>query len=152
MTYKNLIASVAALGMVVAPVAASAGQAAGKIVSGNGALIVRDGKVVSASAGDSLRAGDRVVSRAGQSVKVASSNCATTLSGASSVAIASDGCSNVVSLAANRAGANVNAANAFQGGEGGGSTGGLLIGGLAALAIGAGIYFAVDGDEKPVSP
>lgn len=141
MTVSRIVAGIA-LASLATPSLAQVGAAAGRIAETNGSVFVaRDGKLLPATAGTVLLKGDRVVTRADSSAKVATANCTVALQSTSMVTVGNS-CA-PTTLAASRAG--FNGANAA-----GEDT--VVVGVLAAAAVGAGLYFAFKGDGKPKSP
>ncbi len=105
MRFGAFATSIAAVVMVVAPVAVQAAEVAGKVAAGNGEVFVsRDGGLLRATPNMSLYAGDRVVTRAGGTAKLAlNSGCSQTV-GASAIATVGTGCGEVKNFDAGRAG------------------------------------------------
>ena len=147
MKLANLIACTAALGLAIAPAAASEAQRVATVSGGSDVLVVREGKVVSVQSGASLQSGDRVVTRGASGAKLAFANgCALEVPAASTVTVGASTCgAPVQSLAMSRAGATMQNANAADGGT-------WIVGGLALAAIIGGIIAATSGDSSPASP
>lgn len=148
MAISRYLTAAAALCMVMAPVAATAGESVGRISSATqGTLILRDGKLMRASAGQSLLAGDKVVTRDKARATVKFAGCERAV-GSTAILAVSNGCdANAVGLDASTRTAGLgNAA------EGDGSS--VVVAVLALGAVGLGVWAALDGetDDAPSSP
>jgi len=129
------------------PLFAGAEQSVGKLTAATeGTYVSRSGKLIPATAGQSLFVGDRIVTRGKANAKVAFPGCNYAIAPTSVLSVTASTCASAPKSFAQDDGA---------GGGGGGSHDGsgtiVLVGAL--LAIGAGIYVAVDkNNSKPASP
>ncbi|RHW16653.1 hypothetical protein D1610_14770 [Sphingomonas gilva] len=137
--------------MVAMPIAATATTASSAMtvssVSG-GAFVSRNGVIAPLRVGDGLRVGDKVMTRAGSSVGLSSSECARTFGSSSMVTLTGTSC------AALAPSADLSQVGAGDDGDGSGAgAGSYVVAFLAAVAVGLGIWAAVDGetDDAPVS-
>ncbi len=148
MRFGNLATSVAALGMVLAPVAAHAAEAvAGTVAVGQGdVLVARGGELLRATPNMTLYTGDRVMTRAGGTARVSlASGCTTNVAPSSMATVGSAGCASVTGFDSGRA-AYAGRASAFDGG------GNVFIIVAGLLAAAAGVYFAVHNNHNRASP
>ena len=130
------------------PLFAGAEQSVGKLTAASeGTFVSRSGKLIPASAGQTLFVGDRIVTRGNANAKVAFPGCNYAIAPTSVLSVTASTC------------ASAPKSFAQDDGNGGGGNGGskdgsgtvVLVGAL--LAIGAGIYVAVDkNNSKPASP
>jgi len=129
------------------PLFAGAEQSVGKLTAATeGTYVSRSGKLIPATAGQSLFVGDRIVTRGKANAKVAFPGCNYAIAPTSVLSVTASTCASAPKSFAQDDGA---------GGSGSGGSGGtgtvVLVGAL--LAIGAGIYVAVDkNNSKPASP
>jgi len=129
------------------PLFAGAEQSVGKLTAATeGTYVSRSGKLIPATAGQSLFVGDRIVTRGKANAKVAFPGCNYAIAPTSVLSVTASTCASAPKSFAQDDGA---------GGGGDGSHDGsgtiVLVGAL--LAIGAGIYVAVDkNNSKPASP
>lgn len=148
MAISRYLTAAAAFSMVVAPVAASAGEPVGRVSSATqGTLILRDGKLMPASAGQSLIAGDKVVTRDKARATVKFAGCERAV-GSTAILAVSNGCD------ANAVGLDASTETAGMGNAAVGDTSSVVLGVLALGAVGLGVWAALDGDtdDAPSSP
>ena len=129
------------------PLFAGAEQSVGKLTSASsGTFVSREGKLIPASAGQSLYAGDRVVTRGQAQAKVAFPGCNYTMAPTSVLSVSSSGCATAPKSFAQDS-------SSDDTGAGGGIGGGGVVLGLAVVAAGLGLYFALkNNDSTPASP
>jgi len=129
------------------PLFAGAEQSVGKLTAATeGTYVSRSGKLIPASAGQSLFVGDRIVTRGKANAKVAFPGCNYAIAPTSVLSVTASTCASAPKSFAQDDGAG------GSGSGGSGSTGTIVLVG-ALLAIGAGIYVAVDkNNAKPASP
>jgi len=130
------------------PLFAGAEQSVGKLTAATeGTFVSRSGKLIPATAGQTLFVGDRIVTRGQASAKVAFPGCNYAVAPTSVLSVTASTCTSAAKSFAQDDG------NSGAGAGGGsGSTGTIVLVG-ALLAIGAGIYVAVDkNNARPVSP
>ena len=129
------------------PLFAGAEQSVGKLTAATeGTFVSRSGKLIPASAGQTLFVGDRIVTRGNANAKVAFPGCNYAIAPTSVLSVTASTCASAPKSFAK---------DDDNGGGGAGGSGGtgtvVLVGAL--LAIGAGIYVAVDkNNSKPASP
>ena len=130
------------------PLFAGAEQSVGKLTSATeGTFVSRSGKLIPASAGQTLFVGDRIVTRGNANAKVAFPGCNYAIAPTSVLSVTSSTCASAPKSFAQDDG---NGGAGAGGGSGG--TGTIVLVG-ALLAIGAGVYVAVDkNNSKPASP
>jgi len=129
------------------PLFAGAEQSVGKLTAATeGTYVSRSGKLIPATAGQSLFVGDRIVTRGKANAKVAFPGCNYAIAPTSVLSVTASTCASAPKSFAQDDGAG------GSGSGGSGSTGTVVLVG-ALLAIGAGIYVAVDkNNSKPASP
>ena len=129
------------------PLFAGAEQSVGKLTAATeGTFVSRSGKLIPASAGQTLFVGDRIVTRGKANAKVAFPGCNYAIAPTSVLSVTASTCASAPKSVAQDDGNT-------GGGEGGGSGAGTVVLVGALLAIGAGIYVAVDkNNAKPASP
>ena len=129
------------------PLFAGAEQSVGKLTAATeGTYVSRSGKLIPATAGQSLFVGDRIVTRGKANAKVAFPGCNYAIAPTSVLSVTASTCASAPKSFAQDDGAG------GSGSGGSGSTGTIVLVG-ALLAIGAGIYVAVDkNNSKPASP
>ena len=129
------------------PLFAGAEQSVGKLTAASeGTFVSRSGKLMPATAGQSLFVGDRIVTRGKANAKVAFPGCNYAIAPTSVLSVTASTCASAPKSFAQDDGNT-------GGGEGGGSGAGTVVLVGALLAIGAGIYIAVDkNNAKPASP
>ena len=129
------------------PLFAGAEQSVGKLTAASeGTFVSRSGKLMPATAGQSLFVGDRIVTRGKANAKVAFPGCNYAIAPTSVLSVTASTCASAPKSFAQDDGNT-------GGGEGGGSGAGTVVLVGALLAIGAGIYVAVDkNNAKPASP
>jgi len=129
------------------PLFAGAEQSVGKLTAATeGTFVSRDGKLIPASAGQTLFVGDRIVTRGQANAKVAFPGCNYAIAPTSVLSVTASTCASAPKSFAQDDG------NGGGGAGGSGGTGTIVLVG-ALLAIGAGIYVAVDkNNSKPASP
>jgi len=129
------------------PLFAGAEQSVGKLTAATeGTYVSRSGKLIPATAGQSLFVGDRIVTRGKANAKVAFPGCNYAIAPTSVLSVTASTCASAPKSFAQDDGAG------GSGSGGSGSTGTIVLVG-ALLAIGAGIYVAVDkNNAKPASP
>ena len=130
------------------PLFAGAEQSVGKLTAATeGTYVSRSGKLIPAAAGQSLFVGDRIVTRGKANAKVAFPGCNYAIAPTSVLSVTASTCATAPKSFAQDDGG----AGAGAGGGSGGTGTVVLVGAL--LAIGAGIYVAVDkNNSKPASP
>ena len=129
------------------PLFAGAEQSVGKLTAATeGTYVSRSGKLIPATAGQTLFVGDRIVTRGQANAKVAFPGCNYAIAPTSVLSVTASTCANAPKSFAQDDG------NGGAGAGGSGGTGTVVLVG-ALLAIGAGIYVAVDkNNSKPASP
>ena len=129
------------------PLFAGAEQSVGKLTAATeGTFVSRSGKLIPATAGQTLFVGDRIVTRGQANAKVAFPGCNYAIAPTSVLSVTASTCASAPKSFAQDDGAG------GSGSGGSGSTGTIVLVG-ALLAIGAGIYVAVDkNNAKPASP
>ena len=129
------------------PLFAGAEQSVGKLTAATeGTFVSRDGKLIPATAGQTLFVGDRIVTRGQANAKVSFPGCNYAIAPTSVLSVTASTCASAPKSFVQDEG------GAAGGGGGSGSTGTIVLVG-ALLAIGAGVYVAVDkNDSKPASP
>ena len=129
------------------PLFAGAEQSVGKLTAATeGTYVSRSGKLIPATAGQTLFVGDRIVTRGQANAKVAFPGCNYAIAPTSVLSVTASTCASAPKSFAQDDGAG------GSGSGGSGSTGTIVLVG-ALLAIGAGIYVAVDkNNAKPASP
>jgi hypothetical protein len=129
------------------PLFAGAEQSVGKLTAAtDGTFVSRSGKLIPASAGQTLFVGDRIVTRGNANAKVAFPGCNYAIAPTSVLSVTASTCASAPKSFAQDDG------NGGAGAGGSGGTGTVVLVG-ALLAIGAGIYVAVDkNNAKPASP
>jgi len=129
------------------PLFAGAEQSVGKLTAATeGTFVSRSGKLIPATAGQTLFVGDRIVTRGQANAKVAFPGCNYSVAPTSVLSVTASTCASAPKSFAQDDGAGGAGAG---GGDGSGTI--VLVGAL--LAIGAGIYVAVDkNNSKPASP
>ena len=129
------------------PLFAGAEQSVGKLTAATeGTYVSRSGKLIPATAGQSLFVGDRIVTRGKANAKVAFPGCNYAIAPTSVLSVTASTCASAPKSFAQDDGAG------GSGSGGSGSSGTIVLVG-ALLAIGAGIYVAVDkNNAKPASP
>lgn len=140
------IAVAASVAMV--PVAATAAQPVGSLVSVNGdAFIARGGRLIHAQPAMAVQAGDRVITRTGASANVAMNGCSVAVAGGEMKTLGSS-CGSVETASFNRAASQSNGSAAL------GSTGGgaIFIGLGAIVLIVLAIVIATRNNTRPTSP
>ena len=133
------------------PLFAGAEQSVGKLTAATaGTFVSRSGKLIPATAGQTLFVGDRIVTRGQASAKVAFPGCNYAVAPTSVLSVNASTCTSATKSFAQDDG-NIGGGS-DQGDHGSGSTGTIVLVG-ALLAIGAGVYVAVDkNNSKPASP
>ncbi|MGY4396613.1 hypothetical protein ACVWZA_001793 [Sphingomonas sp. UYAg733] len=129
------------------PLFAASEQSVGKLTSASqGTFVAREGKLIAAYPGQTLYAGDRVLTRGKANAKVAMTGCSYALKPTSILSVGKSACLTAPkSFAA--------AQDGTEAGESDDRSGGTIVAILAAIAVGAGIYVAVDNnDSAPASP
>ncbi|MEP7005247.1 MAG: hypothetical protein ABI810_04650 [Sphingomonas bacterium] len=129
------------------PLFAGAEQSVGKLTAATeGTFVSRSGKLIPAAAGQTLFVGDRIVTRGQANAKVAFPGCNYAIAPTSVLSVTASTCASAPKSFAQDDG------NGDSGAGGSGGTGTVVLVG-ALLAIGAGIYVAVDkNNAKPASP
>ena len=129
------------------PLFAGAEQSVGKLTAATeGTFVSRSGKLIPATAGQMLFVGDRIVTRGQANAKVSFPGCNYAIAPTSVLSVTSSTCASAPKSFAQDDG------NGGSGAGGSGGTGTVVLVG-ALLAIGAGIYVAVDkNNAKPASP
>ena len=129
------------------PLFAGAEQSVGKLTAATeGTFVSRSGKLIPATAGQTLFVGDRIVTRGQANAKVSFPGCNYAIAPTSVLSVTSSTCASAPKSFAQDDG------NGGSGAGGSGGTGTVVLVG-ALLAIGAGIYVAVDkNNAKPASP
>jgi len=129
------------------PLFAGAEQSVGKLTAATeGTFVSRSGKLIPATAGQTLFVGDRIVTRGQANAKVAFPGCNYAIAPTSVLSVTASTCASAPKSFAQDDG------NGGGGSGGSGSTGTVVLVG-ALLAIGAGIYVAIDkNNSKPASP
>ena len=129
------------------PLFAGAEQSVGKLTAATeGTFVSRSGKLIPATAGQTLFVGDRIVTRGQANAKVAFPGCNYAIAPTSVLSVTASTCANAPKSFAQDDG------NGGSGAGGSGGTGTVVLVG-ALLAIGAGIYVAIDkNNSKPASP
>ena len=130
------------------PLFAGAERSVGTLTSATeGTFVSRDGKLIPATAGQTLFVGDRIVTRGQAKAKVAFPGCNYAIAPTSVLSVTNSTCASAPKSFAQDDGT----AGTGAGGGSGGTGTIVLVGAL--LAIGAGVYVAVDkNDSKPASP
>ncbi|QNQ07693.1 hypothetical protein [Sphingomonas alpina] len=130
------------------PLIAASEQTVGKLTTASqGTFVAREGKLIAAYPGQSLYTGDRVLTRGKANAKVSMAGCSYTLAPTSILSVGKSAC-----MTAPKSFAVAQDSTDAGSGEGSGS-GGTIVAVLAAIAVGAGIYVAVDNnDSAPASP
>jgi hypothetical protein len=130
------------------PLFAGAEQSVGKLTAATeGTFVSRSGKLIPATAGQTLFVGDRIVTRGQANAKVSFPGCNYAIAPTSVLSVTASTCASAPKSFAQDDG---NGGAGAGGGSGGTGTV-VLVGAL--LAIGAGIYVAVDkNNSKPASP
>ena len=134
--------------VALTPVAATAAQPVGSLVSVNGdAFVAREGRLIHAQPAMALRAGDRVITRTGASANVSMNGCSVNVAGGEMTTLGSS-CGSVETASFNRAASKSNGSAAL------GSTGGgaIFIGLGAVVLIVLAIVIATRGTSRPTSP
>lgn len=151
MRFGKLFTVATAFSLVTVPVAAQAATSFGTIRSAQGGVFVaRDGAMLPATANMELRAGDRVMTRMGGRAEIASGGCAAPVSSASVYTVGAtcgETARNFASLQDSDDAAGTGAYVAEGGGIGGG-----IVALLAAVAVGLGIYIAIEKSDKNDAP
>jgi len=131
------------------PLFAGAEQSVGRLTAATaGTFVSRDGKLIPATAGQTLFVGDRIVTRGQAKAKVAFPGCNYAVAPTSVLSVAKSTCASTTKSFVQDDGNN----NDEGAGGGSGGTGTIVLVG-ALLAIGAGVYVAVDkNNARPVSP
>ncbi|MEO9130528.1 MAG: hypothetical protein ABI240_04905 [Sphingomonas sp.] len=129
------------------PLFAGAEQSVGKLTAATeGTFVSRSGKLIPATAGQTLFVGDRIVTRGQANAKVAFPGCNYAIAPTSVLSVTASTCASAPKSFAADDG------DESAGAGGGGGTGTVVLVG-ALLAIGAGVYVAVDkNNSKPASP
>ncbi|MES2058562.1 MAG: hypothetical protein V4564_21675 [Pseudomonadota bacterium] len=128
------------------PLIAASEQTVGKMATASqGTFVAREGKLIAAYPGQALYTGDRVLTRGKANAKVSMAGCSYTLAPTSILSVGKSAC-----LTAPKSFAVAQDSSD----EGAGSRGSnFIVPVLAAIAVGAGIYVAVDNkDSAPASP
>lgn len=148
MRVGKILGATVAASVALTPVAASAAQSVGSVVSVNGAAYVaREGRLIRAQPAMVVKAGDRVITRTGASANVAMNGCSVNVAGGEMKTLGSS-CGSVETASFSRAASQSNGSDAL--GKARGGTFVIVI--LAVAAIIAGIIFATRGSSKPTSP
>ena len=129
------------------PLFAGAEQSVGKLTAASqGTFVSREGKLIPATVGQSLYAGDRVVTRGQAKAKVAFPGCNYTMAPTSVLSVSSSSCATAPKSFAQDG-------STGDSGDGSGDGSGGVVLGLAVVAAGLGLYFALKNDDsKPASP
>ena len=136
--------------VALTPVAATAAQPVGSLVSVNGdAFVAREGRLIHAQPAMALHAGDRVITRTGASANVAMNGCSgsVNVAGGEMTTLGSS-CGSVETASFNRAASKSNGSAAL-----GATGGGAIFIGLGAVAlIVLAVVIATRGTSRPTSP
>jgi len=149
MRVDKFLGAMVAASVALTPVAATAAQPAGSIVSVNGnAFVSHEGRLVRATPNMKVAAGDRVITRDGSSAKVALNDCSVNVAGGQMATVANGSCGSVQNASFDRAGsAHTGNASGLAGG------GGFVVALIAAVAVIIGIVVVVkNDDDSPTSP
>ena len=130
-----------------APLFAGTVQSVGKVTAAsNGAFVSRNGQLLPAAAGQSLFAGDRIVTRGKSTVKASfNQGCSYSVVPGAVLAVGATGCAK----GANAVAAQDGTAEGGAGAAGGASGTSYIVLGAALIAVGAGVYAAVDSPSSP---
>lgn len=133
------------------PLFAGAEQSMGTLTSAtDGVFVAHDGKLVPAVSGQALFAGDRVVTRGKASAKVSLSGCSYNMAPTSMLSVSSTACSGAPASFAPDDATGTAGAGATSGGISGTT---IIVGVLAAAAVGGGVYAATNhSNSAPSSP
>ena len=137
-----------AASVAMMPVAATAAQPVGSLVSVNGdAFIARDGRLIRAQPAMSVHAGDRVITRTGASADVAMNGCSVNVAGGEMKTLGSS-CGSVETASFSRAASQSNGSAAL-----GSTGGGAIFIGLGAIAlIVLAVVIGTKNNSRPTSP
>ncbi len=148
MRVGKFVGAAMAASVIMTPVAVSAAQPVGSLVSVQGdAFVAREGRLIHARPAMVVRAGDRVITRTGSSANVAMSGCSVNVVGGEMKTLGGS-CGSVETASFNRAASQSDGSEAL--GRARGGTFVIVI--LAVAAVVAGIIFATRGSSKPTSP
>jgi co-chaperonin GroES (HSP10) len=149
MRIGRILGSAVAASVALTPIAATASQTVGSVVSVNGdAYVAREGRLLRAQPAMAVKAGDRVITRSGASASVAMNGCSVNVAGGEMKTLGGS-CGSVETASFSRAASKSDGSSALAGGAGGG----VIV--IALIAIGAivvGIVAATRNNNKPTSP
>ena len=151
MRVDKFFGAMLAASVAITPVAASAAQPAGSILSVNGdAFVSHEGRLVRAQPSMKVAAGDRVITRDGASAKVALNNCSVNVAGGEMATVSNGSCGSVQTASFDRAASTTDDASGLRGRAG---AGGFVVAIVAAVAVIIGIVIVVkNDDDTPTSP
>lgn len=148
MRVGKILGAAVAASVALTPVAATAAQTVGSVVSVNGgAYVAREGRLLRAQPAMAVKAGDRVITRSGASASVAMNGCSVDVAGGEMKTLGGS-CGSVETASFNRAATKSEGSSAL-GGFGGGA---VVIVILAVAAVVVGIVAATRNNNKPTSP
>lgn len=149
MRLNKVLGALLAGSVALTPVAASAAQPVGSILSVNGdAYVSREGRLLRAQPSMAINAGDRVITRTGSTAKLGLNGCSTSVSGGEMKTVSGASCGSVQTASFERAAAQTRNSSQLAGFGGTG----IIVGILALAAIAAGIVAATSGHSHPSSP
>jgi hypothetical protein len=148
MRVDKFFGAVVAASVALTPVAASAAQPVGSILSVKGdAFVSHEGRLVRAQPSMKVAAGDRVITRDGATASVGLNNCSVNVAGGQMSTVSNGSCGSVQTASFDRA------ASTGQNGSSLVAGGGFIIAILAAAAVIVGIVVvASNDDDTPTSP
>jgi len=151
MRVDKFFGAVLAASVAVTPVAASAAQPVGSILSVKGdAFVSRQGRLLRAQPTMAVRAGDRVITRDGASANVGLNGCSVNVAGGQMASVSNGSCGSVQTASFDRAASSTGDASSLRGGAGAGS---FVVAIVAAVAVIIGIVIVVQNDDDtPTSP
>lgn len=151
MRVDKFFGAVVAASVALTPVAATAAQPAGSILSVNGdAYVSHEGRLLRAQPNMVVNAGDRVITRSGATANVGLNNCSVSVAGGEMATVSNGSCGSVQTASFDRSAAGAQDASDLRGRGRGGS---FVVAIVAAVAVIIGIVIVVqNNDDKPTSP
>jgi hypothetical protein len=151
MRVDKIFGAVLAASVAVTPVAATAAQPVGSILSVTGDTFVsREGRLLRAAPAMAVRAGDRVITSNTGSAKVGLNDCSVNVSGGQMASVSGGSCGSVKTASFDRAASTADDSSALRGRAG---AGGFVVAIVAAVAVIIGIVIVVkNNDDTPTSP
>lgn len=153
MRVDKFFGAMVAASVALTPVAVTAAQPAGSILSVSGdAFVSHEGRLVRAVPSMKVAAGDRVITRNGASANVGLNNCSVNVAGGQMATVSSGSCGSVQTASFDRAASNAGDSSDLRG-RGVGSGAGFVVAIVAAVAVIIGIVIVVkNNDDNPTSP